>query len=135
MTYKPVLYIERKNGKRYFIFNDDSASMGSNLAVNEFIIADLYSKRCPIGQHCIEYIEEDHLNHFCEHFGNLFQITPSQFSPESLFCKKDKMYHEVSGLKAFNCPLGQDDCRECKKLTNIIAKPFPDKSHCYVVCE
>jgi len=135
MTFKPVLYKERKDGKRYFIFNDDSDALGFNLNVNEMIIADLHSALCPIGEHCIEYIEEDRLNHFCEHFGNFFQLTLSQFSPEGLFCKKDKMYHEVSGLRPFNCPSKRDDCRECKKLINIIARPFPDKSHCHVVCD
>ena len=135
MAYKPILHKEHKEGDQCVIEVDDNTYFKSNLDENEIIIENLYSKSCPINRNCIEYIEEDRLSLFCEHFGNLFQITPSQFSYESLFCEKDKMYHEVFEIKPLTCPIARYSCQGCKKLINIIAKPYPQKSHCHVVCE
>ena len=134
MKYKQILLKNDKDGKQYIITNDDSSAFKPNLSDSEIIIGQLFSENCPINRNCIDYSEKDRSSRFCGHFINLMQLTYNVFSPEGLFCSKSKMYHSVSVLKPFNCPLSRDSCIMCDELVNIKAIPYPEKSNCHVVC-
>ena len=134
MKYQPVIIKKDKEGDQFIIINDSSSVFENNLSENENIIDQLYSEHCPINRNCIDYIEKDQVSRFCGHFKNLFQLTENEFSYEGLFCNKSKKYYNTSVLKPLNCPIPKDSCLGCDRLINIKAIPYPEKSHCHVVC-
>ena len=133
MKYKPIIFERNKDGDQYIIVNDDRLEFEANLGDNENIIGQLSSRQCPIGQTCVDYIEENHISRFCQHFICFLQIAPYQFSFERFFCNKGRTYREVSVIKPASCNEGRN-CIACGKLLNIRAIPFPEKSNCHVVC-
>lgn len=135
MKYQPFLFENNKDSDQYIILNDDNSNFNVNLKDNEVIIRQLSAAHCPADRICIGYKEKYKASVLCKHFINLFQISEKVFSPDSLFCDRTKRYCEVKTLMPVKCPAGKNNCLKCKKLVNIIAIPYPEKSNCHVVCD
>lgn len=135
MKYRPVSFENNKGNDQFVILNDDNSTFRTNLEDNEIIIKQLSTTHCPAEQICIGYKEKYKVSVVCKHFVNFFQITEKLFSYESFFCDKAKKYCEVKTLIPLNCPGGKNNCLKCRKLFNVIAIPYPEKSNCHVICD
>ena len=131
MAYKPIIFERNKDGNQYAIINDDGPSFKTNLNDNEILIKELSHSSCPLKRNCIDYAIVDiygKISILCENFKEIFR---SEFS---IFCSKSDKYIDVSTLKPFCCPNSRENCMGCNNLINIVAKPYPEKSNCHVVC-
>ena len=98
------------------------------------MMSNLSSDTCPIGRYCINNYLVKGLSLYCEHFEGFFPINSDYFSFNSFYCKKDERYKEISKLEPDDCPNGKESCLGCEKIIRVEAKPYPEKSHCYIVC-